>query len=652
VICGIPGVEGGNVMRLVRLLLYLLAALAGLYLVAAVLYAVPMLSGVLDDTIEVKFDRPDPSIVADYSNGLTPAQKEIYYHLSQGAEILPWFLLTAVDVADPGSTKPFVEDLKRYGLLPDPARNDGLPVGLTVSSNPFTFGMDFVGITCGACHVGELHHDGKAVRVDGAPNMFNLQLFYSDAIEAVMAATSDRSKLWRALKRLGRQDYGRYGIGAPFVRPATLVYYGTNVVLHRDRLDARLELLAVISAAKEQRDPQHPTSGFGRLDAFDGTRNFIFTRLRKADAGGGFEVNRANMVKLDAAVKFPPLWSRKARPPEPVEAYREQPQRFPPVWGFKDYDWVEWTIDTNTVMERNVTETLGAGASVVLDPQAASLFESSIPIKNMHDLEWLAYYIDPPRWPTAIFGEIKPDLAAAGQRIFQSRCAGCHEYGDDGRTSTGLIGLRGMRPEDVGTDATAALRISCPIPDSGPLVTPPRAYTAEDSQLLRDCAGVRAGAAFAGNSFARTVQAAVDGIKQKAYAAAGIDAAQQRVMEDLDRRGAVTWRDTLLDTRPPNGAYAARALYGIWAAAPYLHNGSVPTLYHLLLPPEQRPKTFALGGREYDPVRLGFAVDIDCGQQDCVVDTSRTGDGNGGHLWGTDLAEPDRIALLEYLKSH
>ncbi|HKD26985.1 MAG TPA: di-heme-cytochrome C peroxidase [Xanthobacteraceae bacterium] len=639
-------------MRLIRLLLYVLAALGGLYLLAAVIYAIPMLSGVLDDTIEVRFDRPDPLIVADYSNGLTPAQKETYYHLSQGAEILPWFLLTAVDVADPGSTKPFVENLKRYGLLPDPARNDGLPVGLTVSSNPFTFGMDFVGITCAACHVGELHHDGKAVRVDGAPNMFDLQLFYSDAIEAVMAATSDRGKLWRALKRLGRQDYGRYGIAALFVRPATLVYYGTNILLHRDRLDARLELLAVISAAKEQRDPQHLTSGFGRLDAFDGTRNFIFTRLRKADASGNFEVNGANMVKLDAAVKFPPLWSRKARPPEPVEAYREQPQRFPPVWGFRDYDWVEWTIDTNTVMERNVTETLGAGATVVLDPQAASLFESSIPIKNMHDLEWLAYYIDPPRWPTAIFGEIKPDLAAAGQRIFQSRCAGCHEYDDDRRTPTGLIGLRGMRPEDVGTDATAALRISCPVPDAGPLVIPPKSYTVEDSQLLRDCAGVAVGAAFAGNSFARTVQAAVDSIKQKAYEAAGIDAAQQRAMEDLDRRGDVTWRDTLLDTRPPYGPYAARPLYGIWAAAPYLHNGSVPTLYHLLLPPEQRPKIFALGGRDYDPVMLGFRVDTACAQQDCVVDTTRTGDGNGGHLWGTDLARPDRMALLEYLKTH
>ena len=181
---------------------------------------------------------------------------------------------------------------------------------------------------------------------------------------------------------------------------------------------------------------------------------------------------------------------------------------------------------------------------------------------------------------------------------------------------------------------------------------PPRSYTVEDSQLLKDCTGVTAGTAFTGNSFAKTVQTAVDGMKQKAYAAAGIDAAQQRVMEDLDRRGRVNWRDTLLDTQPPYGPYAARPLYGIWAAAPYLHNGSVPTLYHMLLPPEHRPKTFALGAREYDPVRLGFVVATACTQEDCVVDTTRKGDGNGGHLFGTDLAESDRMALLEYLKTY
>jgi hypothetical protein len=500
--------------------------------------------------------------------------------------------------------------------------------------------------------VGELHHDGKAVRVDGAPNMFNLQLFYSDAVEATLAALSDPGKRWDALKRLGRQDWQRYGVAAPFVRPATLVYYGANVLLHLDRLAARRELVDVISAAQANRDQQHPTSGFGRLDAFDGTRNFLFTRLRKADAGAAFKVNDKNLAKLDAAVKFPPLWSRKATPPGAVEAYRDQPGRFPPVWGFKDYNWIEWTIDTNTVMERNITETLGAGATVVLDPQRSSMFESSIPVANMHTLELLAYYIDPPRWPEAAFGAIKPDLAAAGASIFRNTCAGCHEYGDDRRTSTGLIRLRGMRPEKVGTDAGAALRISCPVPDTGALQIKPRSYSVDDSQLLKDCKGVTAGTAFEGASFAATVKAAVGGIKEKAYATAGISQKQQGAMEDFDRRGPVMWRDTLLDTKPPDGPYAARPLYGIWAAAPFLHNGSVPTLYDLLLPPERRPKAFALGARQYDPVKLGFAVETSCIPQDCLVDTTRTGDGNNGHLWGTDLSEQDRMALLEYLKTY
>jgi hypothetical protein len=99
-------------MRLVRSLIYVLAALAGLYLLAAVLYTIPMVSGALDGRMEVKLSRPDPSIVADYRNGLTPGQRETFYHLSQGSEIMPWILLTAVDVADPDSTKPFVENLR------------------------------------------------------------------------------------------------------------------------------------------------------------------------------------------------------------------------------------------------------------------------------------------------------------------------------------------------------------------------------------------------------------------------------------------------------------------------------------------------------------------------------------------------------------
>jgi len=53
-------------------------------------------------------------------------------------------------------------------------------------------------------------------------------------------------------------------------------------------------------------------------------------------------------------------------------------------------------------------------------------------------------------------------------------------------------------------------------------------------------------------------------------------------------------------------AYKGRSLNGIWATAPYLHNGSVPTLWDLLGPPDTRPKSFKVGGREFDPVNVGF----------------------------------------------
>ena len=53
-------------------------------------------------------------------------------------------------------------------------------------------------------------------------------------------------------------------------------------------------------------------------------------------------------------------------------------------------------------------------------------------------------------------------------------------------------------------------------------------------------------------------------------------------------------------------SYKARPLDGIWATAPFLHNGSVPSLWELLQPPERRVKTFYVGSRELDPVHVGF----------------------------------------------
>ena len=97
--------------------------------------------------------------------------------------------------------------------------------------------------------------------------------------------------------------------------------------------------------------------------------------------------------------------------------------------------------------------------------------------------------------------------------------------------------------------------------------------------------------------------------------------------------------------------YANMPLDGIWLRAPYLHNGSVPTLRDLLEPPDKRPKTFYRGYDVYDRKNVGFVSNLaEGGRHYFLYDTTLPGNSNGGHLYGTDLAMEDKEALVEYMK--
>lgn len=99
--------------------------------------------------------------------------------------------------------------------------------------------------------------------------------------------------------------------------------------------------------------------------------------------------------------------------------------------------------------------------------------------------------------------------------------------------------------------------------------------------------------------------------------------------------------------------YANLPLDGLWLRAPYLHNGSVPTLADLLLPPDERPKAFVRGLDILDAEKGGFeAPGCVPGEKPATgfcFDTAQRGNGNGGHLYGVDLSPEDRNALLAYL---
>jgi mono/diheme cytochrome c family protein len=113
------------------------------------------------------------------------------------------------------------------------------------------------------------------------------------------------------------------------------------------------------------------------------------------------------------------------------------------------------------------------------------------------------------------------------------------------------------------------------------------------------------------------------------------------------------WKfDGFRGTDGPDGGYVSVPLDGIWLRAPYLHNGSVPTLRDLLKPPARRPTQFWRGSDRYDPQAVGFdTTSEEARQVGTFFDTGVPGNGNGGHIYGTDLTEDEKDALVEYLKT-
>ena len=109
---------------------------------------------------------------------------------------------------------------------------------------------------------------------------------------------------------------------------------------------------------------------------------------------------------------------------------------------------------------------------------------------------------------------------------------------------------------------------------------------------------------------------------------------------------------------PPVDSYKAAPRDGVWATAPFLHNGSVPNLYEMLIPANQRTKKFYVG-REFDPVKVG--VDTTGNSGKFLFDTSLFGNSNAGHSFenaplgngvvGRLLTDDERWAIVEYLKS-
>ncbi|HND31539.1 MAG TPA: di-heme-cytochrome C peroxidase [Myxococcota bacterium] len=317
------------------------------------------------------------------------------------------------------------------------------------------------------------------------------------------------------------------------------------------------------------------------------------------------------------------------------------PASLPFLWDAPRHDYVQWTGFSGNAgpgaLARNVGEVVGVYGEVKIqkyttEEAAKAGYASSIQGHNLVAMEDSLRKLQSPLWPQEILGPLDASLSARGADIYSRECAGCHavlQRDDPKRKVTAMV----TAITTVGTDATSASNLVNATAPSGILegaVTPDGGvYPARvpGIALLKDLD-------------VRILSAQPTAVVQ------AIASAKLAGLEESPKQGDYK-RKTEADPMAELLSYKARPLNGIWATAPYLHNGSVPDLYSLLLPPDQRPQTFVVGRLEYDPKRVGYRSD---GSQPFVLDTRLTGNSNQGHLFGTTLSEADRLALLEYVK--
>jgi mono/diheme cytochrome c family protein len=318
------------------------------------------------------------------------------------------------------------------------------------------------------------------------------------------------------------------------------------------------------------------------------------------------------------------------------------PNCAPFLWDAPRHDYVQWGgFSPNAdggALGRNTGEVIGVFGQVQVkhyETEAAAKrgYPSSIQGMELVRMEDALWKLESPVWPEDILPPIDRALAARGERLYQAQCQSCHAVIDRADPHRKVVAMvTGV--DVVGTDPQSVKNLVSSRAPTGILqgaISPTgETYGAEVPvlALLLDLG-------------TRTLSA------QPVAAAAAVANAKLHGLEKTAKQGNHP-QPTSQDPTADLLSYKARPLDGIWATAPYLHNGSVPTLHDLLLPAAARPRTFSIGRREYDPRKVGYASD---GEVPFTLDTSVTGNSNRGHEYGTTLSDADRAALLEYLKT-
>ncbi|NOU08496.1 MAG: hypothetical protein HOO98_00540 [Nitrospira sp.] len=362
-----------------------------------------------------------------------------------------------------------------------------------------------------------------------------------------------------------------------------------------------------------------------------------FTRYAKHFPG---ESNKILLERLGRVVAEQMMWHERNNPPthpgfarldavgqifnqliymsgkEPVRGFKNNaPVSFPFIWDTAHHNQTQWNgVSPAIPMVRNAVQGIGAFAKYA--PDASWLEEpSTIRLSNQRALQQLVSKLRSPAWPEDILGVIDYKKADLGEKVFERKCGSCHA------TQKRKDPLKYIRVEmtnvlEINTDSTMVANA--------------------DHRRLRHKDGTKDLVAATAKPVFHDIVFSLSH-PGEAFAYVG------EVLSAIWHWGLDLGKDEYGDR------YKARPLDGIWATAPYLHNGSVPNLYQLLVPAARRP--FYVGSRQFDSKNVGFEAEDKSGTW---LDTSLPGNLNTGHddeTYDGALIDTEVWQLIEYMKT-
>ena len=542
-------------------------------------------------------------------SGLNKEETVIWRHLDEGSGFFPLSFFRSLEDVHTG--RPFIEVFPKFGFIPDPANKLGLPVGLSAGrlKEAPTKSL-LVGVSCSACHTGQYNYKGAGLLIDGAPNMLRFRALLDDMNASVAATLESPKKLLRLTYNIAKWEHDFEKEGELMeMDPDTLAFFETltksgkdadsdevaghleaamHAGYHSNKTDELIKYAETFSRSLSKvGDKKGVEYAHSILQAFHSDLDFIQRRFKRLKILNKAFSN-ATVSGPGRSDSFDAIWDLLVSP-DNISSL-DAPVSIPHLFDYATYHWGHWDGNSSTVLERDFAQAIALGAD--LNPETGVC--SVIP-ENVIALETVARSFQSPSWPEDVLGKIDQDKAKAGEPLYQQHCAPCH-------SSENVVPL-----EEIGTDPTRE----------------------------QNFANLKKG----GKGYWEILQAV--GSKIVAVSMKQHQIPHEDVVR-IERDKNPSWKIT--------GGYHTRTLNGIWASAPYLHNGSVPTIWDLLQPVEKRPADF-LVGRELDPKKLGIDANNQPSDGNWRFDVTERGNGNQGHEHGTALSDDQKWSLVEYLKT-